>query len=212
MNLVDHTVTDFIEEIDSSSPAPGGGSVSALSGAIGASLARMVGHLTVTKKAYQKLSDEQRETFEQTLHRFEEIKLELVPLVDKDTEAFNEIMKAYKLPKESDTEQSLRKQAIEEATIGAIEVPMKVAKLSIEGLKLLKVIEDFGNKNCLSDIGVSALQLGSAAQGALMNVKINVSSLSNEETKLEYTNEVNNLFEKANLMTNFLSNKIFELL
>lgn len=212
MALIEKTVVEFANEVDSSSPAPGGGSVSALAGVIGASLARMVGHITVNKKAYKKLDAREQEQFEQALARLLAIKDELLPLIDEDTNAFNAIMAAYKLPKNTEQEKQVRIQAIEDATKGAIEVPMQVANLSLEALKLLKPIEDFGNKNARSDVGVAALQLGAATQGALMNVKINLPGLSDEEEKKTYLDTVEEMFEKASLFTNFIANKVFELL
>ena len=197
MKLVEKTVLDFVNEVDSSSPAPGGGSVSALAGSLGTALARMVGHLTVGKKAYRKLTEEQQQNFEVTLQQLEDIKDQLNVLIDEDTEAFNQIMAAFKMPKETDEDKKARKEAIEEATKGAIEVPMKVALLSAEALDILDVVLEFGNKNCTSDVGVAVTQLIASVQGALMNVKINLPGLSDEEEKQTLQQEADELFASA---------------
>jgi len=209
MSLTDLTVTRFIEEVDSPTPAPGGGSVSAYAGVMGIALARMVGHLTIPKKAYKKLSEEDQQKFTNVQKRFGELKELLFPLIEKDTEAFNQIMNAYKLPKETEKQIQHRLQQIELATIAAIDVPMQVATFSLEALVLLDVVERFGNKNCLSDIGVSALQLNSACQGALMNVRINASSLQDNSGKAQFIEVADNLFHKANILSTKMVNRIY---
>ena len=129
MKLIDMTVTDFASEVDSNSPAPGGGSVSALASDIGVGLARMMAHLSFGKKKFEALADKTKEEFKVRFDKLGEIRTELSTLVDKDTESFNEFMKALKLPKETDEEKVARAKAMEEATIFSIEVPYKTAKL-----------------------------------------------------------------------------------
>lgn len=209
MKLIEKTIIDFVNDVDSSSPAPGGGSVSALAGSLGTALARMVGHLTVGKKAYKKLTEEEQQNFEVTLLQLEDIKDQLLLLVDEDTEAFNQIMVAFKLPKATDEEKLLRKEAIEEATKGAIDVPMKVALLSAEAIDILDVILEYGNKNCTSDVGVAVTQLIASVQGALMNVKINLSGLSDEEEKSALLQEANSIFETATEKASSLITKVY---
>lgn len=178
MKLVEKTVTNFIEEVDSNSPAPGGGSVAAVVGALGASLSRMVGHLTINKKKFKELDEGTREEF---LERFDElccIKEELVLLVDRDTEAFNLVMAAFKMSKETEEEKEKRKAAIEEATYKAIDVPMVIAELCYRGLELIENLGENGNQNAITDLGVSALLLASGLEGAVLNVKINLPGIS----------------------------------
>jgi len=117
-------------------------------------------------------------------------KEELITLIDKDTEAYNLVMTAFKLPKETEEEQSTRAVEIERATMIAIETPYRIAVLSLEALKELDTILENCNRNTLSDLGVSALLLYAGLEGALMNVKINVSGLNNQEIALEYSNKV----------------------
>ena len=172
MKLIDMTVTDFASEVDSNSPAPGGGSVSALASDIGVGLARMMAHLSFGKKKFEALDDKTKEEFKVRFDKLGEIRTELSTLVDKDTESFNEFMKALKLPKETDEEKVARAKAMEEATIFSIEVPYKTAKLSLEALQLLDFLVANGNQNAITDIGVGTLMLATGMEGGILNVKV----------------------------------------
>jgi len=187
MSFLHQTLLQFLEEVDSKSATPGGGSVSALSALLGISLARMVCHVTIGRKAFKALSEEQQQELHTAFEELAWLKEAVLPLVDEDTKAFNAIMEAYRLPKESDQEQHIRNQAIEQATIGAIDVPLHVASLSLQAVQQLPPIVTFGNKNAISDVGVALLELSTAAQGALMNVEINLSGLSDVKQKAHYT-------------------------
>lgn len=169
VKLIELELQKFIDEVDSSSPAPGGGSVSALVATLGVALARMVGHLTIGKKAFQALDASTQALYQEKFAELSELKTELIPLIDRDTEAFNRIMAAYKMAKDD----PMRQRAIDEATIGAIEVPFAVAKLAFKALKTVQAILSYGNVNALSDNGVAVLLLYSGIEGAIFNVKIN---------------------------------------
>ena len=187
MKLIDMTVTDFANEVDSNSPAPGGGSVSALASDIGVGLARMMAHLSFGKKKFEALDDKTKEEFKVRFDKLGEIRTELSTLVHKDTESFNEFMKALKLPKETDEEKVARAKAMEEATIFSIEVPYKTAKLSLEALKLLDFLVANGNQNAITDIGVGTLMLATGMEGAILNVKVNLMGLENKEIHDKYS-------------------------
>jgi formiminotetrahydrofolate cyclodeaminase len=207
MKLIDLSVNDFVNEVDSNSPAPGGGSVAALAGSLGSSLSRMVGHLTVGKKKFKALDEDTKLEFNNALIKLEVIKDNLVELIDKDTEAFNLIMSAFKLPKGTDEEKLARKESIEVATIVAIDVPLNVAILCREGMGLLDTIKANGNKNCLSDLGVSMLLMHTGLIGAIMNVKINIPGLSNQTQIAGYSNQIANLLMEADtMMSKFTKN------
>jgi methenyltetrahydrofolate cyclohydrolase len=210
MKLIDLNLKDFINEVDSSSPAPGGGSISSLASALGISLIRMVGHLTVNKKKFLSLRDEIKLEFQATIDSLLIIKDELVSLVDQDTEAFNQIMKAYQLPKNTEEEIQKRLLKIEEETINAIIIPSKVASLSLAALNHIELILEYGNKQMLSDLGVGILMLLSGIEGASMNILINLSSLKDEISKTQYKNQANNYIEKANEKKQKLISKIYE--
>jgi formiminotetrahydrofolate cyclodeaminase len=177
MKLIDLSVNDFIQEVDSCSPAPGGGSVSALASTLGASLLRMVGHLTISKKKFLALPAETQTEFKLALEQLLLIKVQLTDLIDADTASFNQIMCAYQLPKEKPEELVIRNQKIQEATLGAIQVPLAVANLSLKALQSIAPLLKNGNKNALSDLGVGALMLFSGLEGAILNVEINLGGL-----------------------------------
>lgn len=169
--LVNMTLTDFADETASESPAPGGGSISAYVGALGVSLATMVANLSSHKKGW----DDRWEEFSQWAEKGVQYKNELVKLVDADTKAFNQIMTAFGLPKSTDEEKVARSKAIQEATLFAIEIPLKVMEISYDSMEVIKAMAEIGNPNSVSDAGVGALCARSAVMGAFMNVRINAS-------------------------------------
>ena len=167
--LVSLSLSDFADETASESPAPGGGSISAYAGVLGASLATMVANLSSHKKGW----DERWEEFSDWAEKGEHYKNELLKLVDKDTIAFNRIMEAFALPKGSDEEKMARTAAIQSATKFAIEVPFNVMKLAYQSMEVVKAMADTGNPNSVTDAGVAALCARTAVIGAFLNVKIN---------------------------------------
>ncbi len=171
--LVDMSLTEFTDETASESPAPGGGSVSAYMGAMGVALGTMVANLSSHKRGW----DDRWEEFSDWAEKGMQYQNELVRLVDEDTNAFNKIMDAFGLPKKTDEEKELRKQAIEEATKNAILVPFKVMEVSYRALELIKAMAEIGNPNSVSDAGVGALAIRSCVKGAFLNVKINSGDL-----------------------------------
>jgi formiminotetrahydrofolate cyclodeaminase len=181
MKLVDMKVIEFINEVDSKAVTPGGGSVSALASSIGVALIRMVGHVSVNKKKFKALDIEIQNKYNTIIKNIESTKDELIQLVDRDTDAFNLIMSAFKMPKETIEEKEIRKQAILEGTIEAIKVPFRVAELSLEALKEISFVLEYGNVNAASDIGVGAIMLFAGIEGSLLNVKINLPGLVDEE-------------------------------
>ena len=175
--LVDLTVKEFTETTASEAPAPGGGSVSAYMGALGAALATMVANLSSHKRGW----DDRWEEFSNWAEKGKEKYVELLHLIDEDTNAFNKIMDAFKLPKNTKEEKAERKKAIEEATKFAIEIPFKVMKTAYESMDIIKAMAEIGNPNSVSDAGVGALAARSAVKGAFLNVKINASGLEDKE-------------------------------
>ncbi|MBK7374078.1 MAG: glutamate formimidoyltransferase [Chitinophagaceae bacterium] len=167
--LVSMTLTDFANETASESPAPGGGSISAYVGALGISLGTMVANLSSHKKGW----DDRWKEFSDWAEKGEYYKNELVKLVDADTAAFNKIMQAFALPKATPEEKAARKQAIQEATKYAIEIPFRVMQTAYESMEVIKAMVIEGNPNSVTDAGVGALCARSAVIGAYMNVRIN---------------------------------------
>ena len=197
MRLVEMTVEDFSKEVDSNSPAPGGGSVAALASNIGVSLSRMMANLSFGKKKYESLSEDIRLEFTEKFNNLGDIREELIELVDKDTEAFEEYMKALKLPKETSEEKEARNIAIKCATMFSIEVPFKTATRSLEALELLNFIAKYGNQNAITDIGVGTLLIYSGIEGATLNVKVNLLGLEDEELINEYRTRCLEILDKA---------------
>lgn len=180
--LVNMTLTAFADETASESPAPGGGSISAYIGSLGVSLATMVANLSSHKKGW----DSRWEEFSQWAEKGQTLKDELTRLVDADTAAFNKIMTAFGLPKSNEEEKAARKQAIQDATKFAIEIPFRVMQLSHESMTLIKAMADIGNPNSVSDAGVGALCARSAVMGAFMNVRINAGGYDDKS----YVNDI----------------------
>lgn len=175
--LISMSLKAFADETASESPAPGGGSISAYLGSLGASLATMVANLSSHKKGW----DERWEEFSNEAEKGQKLKDELLKMVDLDTIAFNKIMNAFGLPKATDEEKKNRTEAINAATKYAIEVPLQVMKLSFDSLELIKAMAEKGNPNSVSDAGVAALCARSAVMGAFMNVRINASGYDDKE-------------------------------
>lgn len=167
--LIDLTAKGFANETASESPAPGGGSISAYIGALGASLATMVANLSSHKRGW----DDRWEEFSRWAEEGQRIKDELLFLVDEDTRAFNRIMDAFGMPKKTAEEIEARKHAIEQASKYAIEIPFRVMKVALSSLDVIEAMAKIGNPNSVSDAGVGALCARSAVLGAYLNVQIN---------------------------------------
>ena len=179
MKLIEMNLRDYLDVLKSEAPAPGGGSVSALSGAQGAALVSMVCELTIPKERYAEFKELCQSVREEILEIYERLTLS----IDEDTEAFSKVSAAMKLPKESDEEKAVRSQAIQEATVTATEVPYKVMELCLAGLETTARIVGRSNPNAASDLGGAALNLLAGVKGAYLNVMINLPSLKGEGVK-----------------------------
>lgn len=171
--LVDMTVTAFAEETASESPAPGGGSISAYMGAIGAALGTMVANLSSHKAGW----DARWEEFSDWAEKGQSLMTELIYLVDEDTRSFNKIMDAFGLPKKTDEDKAARTKAIQDATLYATQVPFRVMKASYEVFDIIEQMAKEGNPNSVTDAGVGALAVRSAVLGAWLNVRINAAGI-----------------------------------
>jgi glutamate formiminotransferase/formiminotetrahydrofolate cyclodeaminase len=191
--LVDMTLHAFANETASESPAPGGGSIAAYLGTLGVSLGTMVANLSASKKGWEGRWKE----FSDFAETGQQLKSELLHLVDEDTAAFNGIMSAFQLLKSTDEEKKARKQAIQDATKYAIEIPFKVMEKSFETMTLLKEMAVKGNPNSVSDAGVGALCALAAVLGAGLNVKINAAGYDDKEYVTKKLSEVAALEKEA---------------
>lgn len=191
--LIDRTLTDFADETASESPAPGGGSISAYMGALGAALGTMVANLSSHKRGW----DERWEEFSDWAEKGKAFQIQLMKLVDEDTNAFNKIMDAFSLPKKTEEEKAIRKQAVQEATRFATEVPFKTMQLCYECISVAKAMAEIGNPNSVTDAGVGALAARAGVVGAFLNVKINASGLDDKAYAEKIIREGEDVVEKA---------------
>lgn len=182
MKLIDMTVTSYVDLLNSDAPAPGGGSASALCGAQGAALVSMVAGLTIGKKKYP----DDQELCADVAVKASKLKDALLAQVDKDTEAFNLVSSAFKLPKETDEEKAARSKAIADATLVATQVPFETMTICLEALKYSKALIGHSNTNAASDLGVSALNLITCMKGAWLNVLINLGGVKDEAKAQEF--------------------------
>src|SRR5213596_3013445 len=185
-SLVKMNLREFCNETLSDSPAPGGGSVAALMGALGASLGGMVANLSAGKRG----GDDKLEYFRDWAVKAQKLKDELLFLVDEDTNAFNKVMDAFGLPKGSDEEKKARAAAIESATKYAAEIPLKVMETSAKSYELLADMAEKGNPASVSDVGVGICATRAGIDGAALNVRINLGQLKNEKSKTDLQEKV----------------------
>lgn len=176
MELKALSVEAFINETGSDSPAPGGGSIAALNGAAGAALIEMVASLTIGKEKYAAVEVEMKD-IQAKVH---DMKAQFLAFIDEDSAAFNKIMAAFKLPKETDEDKKARSAAIQEATKGAALVPFKIGELANQLLPLAEAVIEKGNQNAVTDGAVATMNARTAVHGAFLNVKINLGSIKDE--------------------------------
>lgn len=191
------TVREFVEELSSNSPAPGGGSVAALAASLASALGNMVFNLTIGRKVYNNLTEEEKALVDNSLKVTEALKTEFLELMNKDVEAFNLVMDAFKLPKETEEEKAYRSEKVQEGYKAAIVVPLEVARKTYNLYESILVAVKYGNKNAISDGGVATLMAQSAIEGAILNVKINLSAIKDEEYKVKMEKELETLSTKG---------------
>jgi len=201
-------IKEFLDELSSGSPTPGGGAASALVGSVAASLSSMVANLTIGKKKYLEYENEMKNI----VSRAKDLRDRLLKLMDEDVVVFNKIMDAYKLPKNTDEEINIRKLKIEDASKKACEVPLNTAKLCLEVMNLAAVVVEKGNKNAVSDGACSAYFSDAAINGALMNVKINLKNISDEKFKEEMNNEIENIKNESKNKLKYIELKLNEVI
>jgi len=202
--LASMKIKSFLSELASSSPAPGGGSVAALSGALGAALTSMVCNLTIGKEKYFKVQDEIKDV----LQKSEEIRKNLMDLIDKDTDAFNEVMKAFKMPKVTEEEKKIRSKSIQEGYKTAAKVPLETARFCEKILDLAVIVAEKGNENSITDSAVSALMAKAGVESAILNVKINIGSIKDEKFVEKISSELSKLHRDSENKTDKVMKKV----
>ena len=193
MKLAELKTAEFVDLLASDAPAPGGGSAAALEGALGAALTAMVCGLTVGKKKYA----DYQELAESTQKKALDLKARFVDVMDRDTEAFNVVSAAFGMPKATDEEKAARSAAIQEGLKGCTRTPFEMMELAVETLELTASILGKSNDSAASDLGVSALSLRAAIQGAWLNVLINIGSLKDTALAEDYRTKGEALLAKA---------------
>ncbi len=191
--LVRMPLNDFADETAGESPAPGGGSIAAYVGSLGAALAAMVANLSAQKQGW----DQYWEAFSELAEKGQHYKSELLSLVDADTDAFNKLMSAFAMPKATDAEQQARTGAIRQATRGAIEIPLKVMLLALESMTIVKELAEKGNPNSVSDVGVAAICACAAIRAAFLNVSINAAAYYDKKYVKEVMEQGQKLVQEA---------------
>ena len=199
-------VREYLEVLKSDAPAPGGGSVSALAGAQGVGLFMMVADLTISKEKYADYQEACKEAKEKGAALYEE----LVASVDRDTDAFNLIADAFKMPKETEEEKAARRKAIADGTLVATQVPFRTMQLGYEGLNIAREMIGKSNPNAASDLGVAILNLTACIKGAWLNVKINLPGVKDEEKAKFYTEEGQKMYDEADAVASSLYNAVAE--
>ncbi len=176
MKLTDKPVTNFLDELASNAPAPGGGSVAALSGALGAALISMVCNLTLGKKGYDEVQDDMKDL----LAKSEALRQEMTGLLEADVAAYTAYSQAAKMPRETDEQKAERTKAVQAALVNATDVPMRIAEAAVKVMDLCMPTAEKGNKFAVSDAGVAVLMAEAALRSAALNVLINLGSIKDE--------------------------------
>jgi glutamate formiminotransferase/formiminotetrahydrofolate cyclodeaminase len=192
MPLVEASLKDFVEELASNAPAPGGGSVSALAGALAGALCVMVTNLTLGREKYRDIWED----MERVGREANELCDRLLNLVDKDTEAYNQVIAALRLPKDDDTQKAIRQEALQEATKRAALVPMQTLQNVAKVVDLVGKVVERGNPNCITDAGVAVRLAHAAAMGAAYNIRINLLGISDNDFSTRLEKEMNGLMEE----------------
>jgi len=193
MLLIDRSIKEFTQLLASDAPAPGGGSTAALQGALGISLTNMVGALTAGRAKYAEHADFVADLLKQAA----KIQADFLAVIDEDTQAFNQVSAVFDMPKETDADKAARKEAMQAALKTCTKPPLKMMELSLEALELTSQAVGKTNTNAASDLGVAALSLKAAVQGAWLNVLINIGGINDTAFADEYRKKGEAVLDKA---------------
>jgi formiminotetrahydrofolate cyclodeaminase len=199
-SLLDMSIDQFNQVLSSKAPAPGGGSVAALSGMLGAALTLMVVNLTVGKKSWEALEDNIKKQINADFAAMQTLNAELATLVDEDTKAFTKFMSAMQMPKETETEKSVRAEQMQKASLFALDVPLQTAEKCLRVLRHQKDIALYGNKNAISDIGVGAELAAAGIKSAALNVKINLPSIDDQTVAADAVHKIDRITRESEIL------------
>lgn len=206
--LVDLTVKEFLAAVAGNDPVPGGGSVSALNAAVSAALAGMVANLTIGKKKYAD-KEEVMKLVAATAGIYQKL---FIQYIDMDSYAYSNVFETFKLPKDTDKQKDERNRRIQKATRTAAEVPMAIARDAFEMMDIIELIAEHGNQNAITDACVSMMTARTAVLGALLNVRINLSSIDDKDYVKKMASEADRLESEAKQKEQTLLNKVKEIL
>ncbi|MDV4150658.1 cyclodeaminase/cyclohydrolase family protein [Clostridium sp. AL.422] len=212
MLFKEYRIEEFLNELSSDAPSPGGGSTAALVLALSASLNSMVYSLTIGKKVYDSLKEEEKEKMIILQNDAKEIILKAQELMEKDREDFLSLMNSYKLPKNNNEEIKFRKEKIKEFTIKAMETPLQLAEECIKFYDNIEFAIKYGNKNLISDAGVALTLLHSAIESAIINVKVNLNFLREEKFTIEIEKKCNSIINNSYVKKCNLMNEVDEII
>ena len=208
--LIERTAKSFVMEVASESPTPGGGSVSALVGSLGSALTSMVGHLTIDKKAYEFVPEDKKAEMKEEFKKINELTESLLKLVEEDSRAFDDVMQAFKLPKNTEEEKKERSAAIQSGYKKALEVPLRSGETCYEILAHQEVFAEYGNIGAITDVGVGTLLAYAALEGSLFNVTINLKSIKDAEYKAEIEKKVEKLIADGKNLRDSLLETVYK--
>lgn len=203
-----YSIEKFLNELSSDMPSPGGGSTAALVAALASSLNSMVYSLTINKKAFEKLTNENKEKMIKFSHKAKNFTELSQSFMERDRIEFMELMDSFKLPKDTEEEKSIRSKIIKEKTFKAMESPLDLARECLDFYENISFAVEFGNKNLISDAGVAAILLNAAIESSILNVKINLNSLRKEEYAEEIEKECIYILEKSIEFKNNISKNV----
>lgn len=206
---IDKSIREYVSETAGGDPTPGGGSVSALAASLGSALTSMVYNLTKDKKVYRELDEETRNQMDKNFQKIEKSIEKFNNFIDEDTKAFDDVMKAFKMDKETDEEKEKRSQAIQAGYKKALELPLECARECKAVLEGQDAFAANGNINAITDVGVGVLLVYTGLEGALLNVSINLNSIKDEVYKNEKTKEVEKLLKEGKDLKDKLMKKVY---
>ena len=206
---IDKSIKDYVAETASGDPTPGGGSVAAVAASLGAALTSMVYNLTEGKKVYREFEDSVREEMDSSYKEIQTSIEKLNHFVDEDTKAFDDVMKAFGMPKETDEDKRVRTEAIQTGYKKALELPLECAKECLHVLELQEVFADHGNVQAITDVGVGALLAYTGLEGALLNVSINLNSIKDEAYRTEKEADVEKVLSSGKELKEELMAKVY---
>ena len=193
-------IEDFIIDLASDKPAPGGGAVSAIVASLSGALSSMVYNLTIGKKVYDELSEDDKELLAENIEEAKGFYMEALRFAKKDKDTFNALMKTYKLPKETEEEKKRKKHEIQKKILECMIVPLSLAEESLCFYKNIIFAAEKGNKNLVSDAAIAAIMLHSSIEASIINVKVNLNFIKDEEIKNSVRNKLRIIEENNNIM------------